>query len=119
MTFVSRTALTGGTAAFPARTPDLQVDLPEGKLIEPLRLGLSTEGGDGRRGAFHKLLQVILDAHDDGLWLASLIDDKALFILFDALKNLPELSPGGQGRHNPGHGFCNHVSILSMPDQTN
>jgi hypothetical protein len=84
-----------GKAALLASTSDLQVDLPEGKLIEPLGLRLPPDRGNGSRRACHKFPQVILHAHDDSLRLSSLINYKALFILFDPAQNLPELSPGG------------------------
>ena len=95
MTFVSRTALTAGTAAFSASTSDLKVDLPGGKLIESLGLRLPSDRGNGSRRASHEFSQVILHAHDDSLRLSSPVNYKALFILFDPPQNLPELSPGG------------------------
>jgi hypothetical protein len=82
-------------AAFPASTSDLKVDLPEGKLIEPLGLRLPSDRGNGRRRASHEFSQVILHAHDDSLRLSSAIHYKAFFILLDPPQNLPELSPGG------------------------
>ena len=60
MTFVSKTALTGGMAAFPASMFDLEVSFPEGELVESPRLGLPAEGGDGSRRALRKLLQIFL-----------------------------------------------------------
>ena len=120
-TFVSRTALMGGTAAFPASAPDHQIDFPEGELIDPLRLRLAPEGGKGRRGVRHELSQVIFHAHNDGLRLPAPVDHEPLLILLDTSQDLAELGSGGQGGHDFGHSFGtrNDKSLLPSLNRTN
>ncbi len=103
-TFVSRTALTPGTASVLAVASDLDVYLPQGELIEPLGFCPALNRRKGPR-ALHEVPEVILDAHNYRLRFPALIDDKALLIVFDPPEDLSELGPGGKRWYDFSHCF--------------
>jgi len=104
MRFVSRTALTNRTASFPAIATDLDINFPQGKLIESLGLRLALDCGQGRR-LLYEVPEVVLHTHNDGLRLTAPVHDKPLLILLDSLQDLAELGPGSQCRYDFGHGL--------------
>jgi hypothetical protein len=100
----SRTILATHTAAFPAITTDLDVDFPQGELIESLGFRLALDCGQGRR-ALDEIPEVVLNAHNHRLGFPAPVYDKPLVIFLDSLQDLSELGPGNQSGYGLGHCF--------------
>jgi hypothetical protein len=91
-----------GPASFPPIAPDFQVDGAQGELIEALGFGLPLDRRQSA-GTLYEVSEVILDAHNDRLRRAALIDHEPLLIVLDPLEDLSELGAGGESWYDSCH----------------
>ena len=74
---------------------DFSIDLSQGELVSSFSSGCRPDFLKHFRGR-RKVFYVIANAHDDDLWVAASVHDKALIFLTGPPKDLAELRSGGQ-----------------------